>query len=90
MNQSNMGRHKKEIIKEVPEQIQTESKPDKNMKFYLVVYLTDGTIHLWPGDSKEECEKTKVGLSKSKWKPRIKTFRFIKRDLNKCKDGYIL
>ena len=60
------------------------------MKFYLVVYLKDGTIHLWPGDTKEECLETKSKLLKTEWKPRIKTFRFIKRNLNNCKDGYIL
>ena len=86
-----MGRRKKvvesePIVKEIP----TETKSEKNMKFYLVVYLKDGTIHLWPGDSKEECLETKSKLLKTKWKPRIKTFRFIKRNLNNCKDGYIL
>ena len=87
-----MGRRKKVIepapvVKETPKET---TKPDKAMKFYLVVYLKDGTIHLWPGDSKEECLETKAKLYKTKWKPRIKTCRFIKRNLNNCKDGYIL
>lgn len=87
-----MGRHKK-ITTEASPVVETKNsttKPEKNMKFYLVVYLKDGTIHLWPGDTKEECVETKSKLSKSKWKSRIKTFRFIKRNLNNCKDGYIL
>lgn len=82
-----MGRHKNIETKAIPV---TETKNEKNMKFYLVVYLKDGTIHLWPGNSKEECLETKSKLLKSKWKSKIKTFRFIKRNLNNCKDGYIL
>lgn len=78
-----MGRRKKAEVTPKPAN-------GKNMQDYLVVYLTDGTIHLWPGEDKDECELISIKLKKSKWKNRIRLFKFIKRDLNKCKDGQIL
>ena len=67
----------------------TESKPEKIM-YFLVVYLKDKTIHLWPGTTKEKCKDLESKLKVSKYKDKIDTFHYIKRDLSKYKDEKIL
>lgn len=34
--------------------------------YYAVIYCTDGTIHLWKADTKEECENKLFELLKDK------------------------
>lgn len=67
-----------------------EQEKEKNILFYTVVYLTDGTIHLWPGATKEKCIETSEKIKKSKYEKRIKEIHFIKRNINNYKDGFIL
>ena len=67
-----------------------EQEKEKNILFYTVVYLTDGTIHLWPGATKEKCLETSEKIKKSKYEKRIKEIHFIKRNINNYKDGFIL
>ena len=35
---------------------------EKNSKYYLVIYCKDKTIHLWPGDSKQDCLEKLAGM----------------------------
>ena len=67
-----------------------EQEKEKNILFYTVVYLTDGTIHLRPGATKEKCIETSEKIKKSKYEKRIKEIHFIKRNINNYKDGFIL
>ena len=59
-------------------------------KYFAVVYCHDETIHLWPGESKEQCLEA---LSKLKSDPdisrRMKATTVIKRDMENFKDGFI-
>jgi len=59
-------------------------------KYYTVVYLSDGTIHMWPGDTQDECLATAARV-RDKNSPTLKDGSFIvattviKRDLDSFK-----
>lgn len=59
-------------------------------KFYLVYYCKDGSIHLLPQDTKEECQKvlTKM-LSTKATRDRYDNAMIIKRNLDAYDKGYI-
>lgn len=57
-------------------------------QYYGVVHLKDGTIHLWPGDSQEECLEI-LRRIKETWGDRMKATTVIKRNLDNVKDGMI-
>lgn len=60
------------------------------IKFYLVVYCKDETIHLWPGKDKEDCRNKLIDMCKNKkLKDRILSATIIQRDVSKIKDGLI-
>lgn len=92
----NMSKTKK---KSVPKNLKVS-----NIAWYCVIFLTDNTIHLWPlnyykegnvfyemtrEDANEDCEEIAYLVKLKKTYP-IKTYKLIKRDLTKCKDGLIL
>lgn len=58
-------------------------------KYYGVVYLLDGTIHLWPGKTQKECLDELKKIRDSKWGPRIKATTVIKRNMDNFKDDLI-
>lgn len=61
-----------------------------NFKYYLVIYCKDGTIHLWPGDSKQVClEKLADMLTSPDIVARYENSTIIKRDMSNFKDGLI-
>lgn len=63
---------------------------DADSKYFLVVYCKDGTIHLWPGDSKQDCLlKLADMLTNEKIVGRYKDSTVIKRDMSNFKDGLI-
>jgi hypothetical protein len=68
----------------------TATYPKTGMKFYAVVYLYDGTVHLWPGDDKDKCFDEIKKLQTTKWKGRIRGYNVIKRNLDNYKDGMFL
>lgn len=63
---------------------------EKGSKYYLVIYCKDKTIHLWPGDSKQNCLEKLAGMLKM---PdiirRYENSTIIKRDMSNFKDGLI-
>lgn len=59
-------------------------------RYYAVVYCKDGTIHLWPGDSQEECLGALNELKENpKILKRMMSTTVIKRDMDNFKDGLI-
>lgn len=63
---------------------------ERNSKYYLVIYCKDKTIHLWPGDSKQEClEKLANMLTEPNIIKRYENSTIIKRDMSNFKDGLI-
>lgn len=59
-------------------------------KYYLVIYCKDKTIHLWPGDSKQDClEKLADMMTNQKVMERYENSTIIKRDMSNFKDGLI-
>lgn len=58
-------------------------------KYYGVVYLLDGTIHLWPGDNQKDCLDELIKIRDSEWGPRIKATTVIKRNMDNFKDDLI-
>lgn len=59
-------------------------------KYFLTVYCKDGTIHLWPGDSKQDClMKLADMLTDKRIVERYKDSTVIKRDMSNFKDGLI-
>lgn len=59
-------------------------------KYYLVVYCKDKTIHLWPGDSKQDClDKLADMMTDTKVMSRYEDSTIIKRDMSNFKDGLI-
>jgi hypothetical protein len=65
--------------------------PTTGMKYFAVIYCFDGTVHLWPGDTKDDCKK-KVDelLNHEKIKPRIRAYNIIKRNLDNYQNGLFL
>lgn len=59
------------------------------VKYFAVVYCKDGTSHLWPGDSQEECLDKLMEIRDSKWGQRMLATTVIKRDMDNFKDGLI-
>lgn len=59
-------------------------------QYFAVIYSKNGEIHLWPGDSQNDClvELRRVRDSK-KWGHVIKSTTVIKRDMSNFKDGLI-
>lgn len=69
--------------------METEA-PEKDSKYYLVIYCKDKTIHLCPGDSKQDClEKLAAMLTTPDVVRRYKNSTIIKRDMSNFKDGLI-
>ena len=59
-------------------------------KYYPVVYLTDGTIHLMgPHNTQEECLNLLKKIYETKWKGRMLRTTVIKRDVSNLKDGFL-
>ena len=59
-------------------------------KYYLVIYCKDKTIHLWPGDLKQDClEKLADMMTNQKVMERYENSTIIKRDMSNFKDGLI-
>ena len=59
-------------------------------KYYIVIYCKDKTIHLWPGDSKQDClEKLADMMTNQKVMERYENSTIIKRDMSNFKDGLI-
>lgn len=59
-------------------------------QYFAVVYCHDGTMHLWPGESKEDCfRKLKEMKDNSKICSRMKATTIIKRDMSNFKEGFI-
>lgn len=59
-------------------------------KFYLVYYCKDGSIHLLPKDSKEECQKVlNKMLTNKSTRDRYDNAMIIKRNLDAYDKGYI-
>ena len=59
-------------------------------KYFAVIYCKDGTIHLCPGDSQEEClNKLKKVSGYNKVKERMSATTVIKRDMSNFKEGRI-
>lgn len=63
----------------------------KDKQYYAVFYSTDGTIHLWAGDSKEDCEEKLFEMLKTKKiHDRCKRTTIICRDAKAVgEEGYI-
>ena len=65
------------------------AKPS-NSKYFLVLYCHDGTIHLWPGDTKADClEKLADALENPKVSRLFDDATVIKRDMSNFPDGLI-
>ena len=63
---------------------------EKQAQYYAVLYAVDGTIHLWPGNSQEECLERLRGILKNEVKnDYCKATTVIKRDMSNFKDGMI-
>lgn len=76
--------------KEKQSSASAEEAAEADSKYYLVVYCKDKTIHLWPGDSKQEClEKLSEMLVSEYVMKRYETATIIKRDMSNFKDGLI-
>lgn len=62
----------------------------ESIKYFAVVYCYDNTIHLWPGDSQEEClNKLKELYKNDDIRERMKATTVIKRDMSNFKEGMI-
>lgn len=60
------------------------------IKYFAVIYSKDGTIHLWPGDSQEECLNTLRDIRDNPiWGDRLASTTVIKRDMSNFKEGLI-
>ena len=63
---------------------------EKDSKYYLVIYCKDKTIHLWPGDSKQDCLEKLAGMFVTpEVVERYENATIIKRDMSNFKDGLI-
>lgn len=63
---------------------------EKDSKYYLVIYCKDKTIHLWPGDSKQDCLEKLAGMFVTpEVVERYENATIIKRDMTNFKDGLI-
>lgn len=63
---------------------------EADSKYFLVIYCKDETIHLWPGDSKQDClAKLADMLADERIVKRYKDSTIIKRDMSNFKDGLI-
>ena len=61
-----------------------------NIKYFAVVYCYDGTIHLEPGNTQEEClEKLAVMTNSPRTLARMRATTVIKRDMNNFKEDLI-
>lgn len=59
-------------------------------QYFAVVYCHDGTMHLWPGESKEDCMNKLIEMKEnSKIKARMKATTIIKRDMTNFTEGFI-
>ena len=55
-------------------------------KHYLVIYSKDGSIHLWPANSRQECiKKANDMYSKEKVRELIEATTIIRRDIEENK-----
>ncbi len=60
------------------------------IKYFAVVYCTDGTIHLEPKDTQKEClEKLKKMSEDPRVRKRMACTTVIKREMNNFKEGRI-
>lgn len=50
------------------------------MIYYAVAYMNDGQIHLKPFGSTREAEDNLAKLKASKWGPKIKLTKVVKKD----------
>lgn len=50
------------------------------MIYYAVAYMTDGQIHLKPFGSKQDAEANLEKLKASKWGPKVKLTKVVKKD----------
>ena len=50
------------------------------MIYYAVAYMTDGQIHLKPFDSVRDAEHNLELLKSSKWGPKVKLTKVVKKD----------
>lgn len=63
---------------------------ETDFQYYLVIYCKDKTIHLWPGESKQDClGKLANMMMDKKVMGRYETSTIIKRDMSNFKDGLI-
>ena len=63
---------------------------ETNIQYFAVVYSPDGTIHLWPGKSKEAClDKLRHMKEDLRVCDRMEATTVIKRDMSNFKDGKI-
>ena len=63
---------------------------ETNIRYFAVVYSPDGTIHLWPGESKEAClNKLRSMRDSPRVHDRMEATTVIKRDMSNFKDGMI-
>ena len=64
---------------------------EEDKAYYAVFYSTDGTIHLWPGDSIEACEKKLIHVLQSrKCYKKCKRTTIISRDKKAVgEDGFV-
>lgn len=69
--------------------METEAQ-EKDLQYFLVIYCKDKTIHLWPGDSKQDClMKLADMLTTPNVIKRYESSTIIKRDMSNFKDGLI-
>ena len=63
---------------------------NKNIRYFAVVYCYDGTVHLAPGSTQEEClERLRDMKLNPKTIERMEATTVIKRDMNNFKDDKI-
>ena len=61
-----------------------------NIKYFGVVYCNDGTIHLIPGDTQEQClERLAMMTNSPRTLQRMESTTVIKRDMSNFKEGKI-
>lgn len=82
-----MAKKKEEVKKEPPKII---TYPVTGTWYFAVIYLTDGTVHLWPGEDKEKCKELIKEISGTEYKERIRETRIVKRNLDNYDNGLFL
>ena len=69
----------KVVKQEIINQPKIETKKRSAKKYYLVVKLVDGTIHLWPGKSISDCQQKGEELMETKWGSRVDDMQYIEQ-----------